>query len=354
MRLTALSAALVVSFGIRTPALSQSLPTFTWTGFYAGLNAGANFHGNDNTRRFFDLNQGYFVHHRKYGFSGGSQLGYSFQINGLVLGVETDIQSAFLRKSDGFFQSVFIPGAPGTPEIPGTPGTPAIPAIAGIPGTPGTPGTPARCTGPGGFVFPGITTAAQCAAISENTAVFTPATPATPGTPAVPGIPGTLGTPGTPGTPGTLGTPAVTTAYAQRFSATLSWFGTARGRFGIAPIPNLLLYLTGGFAYGEAQLRYGLMTTTATQGIGTTTTVFPILRSSKMLSGYTVGIGTEYALTEQCACTIKAEYLWVDLGKKTLSRGFSPAPGVLLPAARTDFATHVVRLGMNFYFSGFP
>jgi len=36
----------------------------------------------------------------------------------------------------------------------------------------------------------------------------------------------------------------VTTAYAQRFSATLSWFGTARGRFGIAPIPNLLLYLT--------------------------------------------------------------------------------------------------------------
>src|SRR3954469_2062220 len=119
MRLTVLSGsaalAVMVTLGAGTPALSQSLPTFAWTGFYAGLNAGANFHGNDSTRRFFDLNQGYFVHSRRYGFSGGGQLGYNFQINSLVLGVETDIQSAFLRKSSGFFQSVFIPGFPGLP-----------------------------------------------------------------------------------------------------------------------------------------------------------------------------------------------------------------------------------------------
>jgi outer membrane immunogenic protein len=145
----------------------------------------------------------------------------------------------------------------------------------------------------------------------------------------------------------------VTTAYAQRFSASLSWFGTARGRIGFLPIQNLLLFATGGFAYGEAQLRYELLTTTVTQGIGTTTAVFPF-RSSKMLSGYTAGVGAEYALTEACGCTIKAEYLWVDLGKKTLSRGFSPAPGVVLPAAQADFTTHVVRLGVNFYFSGLP
>src|SRR4051794_19230961 len=115
MRLTVLSAALIVSLGTGTPALSQSLPAFTWTGFYAGLNAGANFHGNDSTMRFFDLNQGYLEHSRRFGFSGGGQLGYNFQINSLVIGVETDIQSAFLRKSSGFFQSVFIPGFPGLP-----------------------------------------------------------------------------------------------------------------------------------------------------------------------------------------------------------------------------------------------
>ena len=94
MRLTVLSAsavlAVIASLGTGTPALSQSLPTFTWTGLYAGLNAGANFGVGQS--------DGFFAHSRRYGFSGGGQLGYNFQIDDFVIGVETDIQSAFLRK----------------------------------------------------------------------------------------------------------------------------------------------------------------------------------------------------------------------------------------------------------------
>jgi hypothetical protein len=54
MRLTVLSGsaalAVMVTLGAGTPALSQSLPTFAWTGFYAGLNAGANLGSVEDTR----------------------------------------------------------------------------------------------------------------------------------------------------------------------------------------------------------------------------------------------------------------------------------------------------------------
>ena len=33
----------------------------------------------------------------------------------------------------------------------------------------------------------------------------------------------------------------------------LDWFGTARGRFGYVPTPRLLVYGTGGLAYGEVK-----------------------------------------------------------------------------------------------------
>jgi outer membrane immunogenic protein len=33
----------------------------------------------------------------------------------------------------------------------------------------------------------------------------------------------------------------------------LDWFGTVRGRLGVLPMNNLLLYVTGGFAYGDVQ-----------------------------------------------------------------------------------------------------
>jgi outer membrane immunogenic protein len=36
-----------------------------------------------------------------------------------------------------------------------------------------------------------------------------------------------------------------------RGSRALDWFGTARGRIGFLPTPDLVIYGTGGFAYGQ-------------------------------------------------------------------------------------------------------
>jgi outer membrane immunogenic protein len=60
-------------------------PAFTWTGFYAGVNAGyafGDFKGNNAVVNSFDAN----------GFVGGGQIGYNHQINQFVIGAETDIQ----------------------------------------------------------------------------------------------------------------------------------------------------------------------------------------------------------------------------------------------------------------------
>jgi opacity protein-like surface antigen len=44
--------------------------------------------------------------------------------------------------------------------------------------------------------------------------------------------------------------PAVTASGSDSLTANLNWLGTVRGRLGFLVTPNLLLYATGGLAYG--------------------------------------------------------------------------------------------------------
>ena len=66
-------------------------PTFTWTGLYAGVNAGYAF------GRFSDNNIGGRLFKDADGFAGGAQIGYNYQINQLVLGAEADFQAASIE-----------------------------------------------------------------------------------------------------------------------------------------------------------------------------------------------------------------------------------------------------------------
>lgn len=77
-------------------------PAFSWTGFYVGLNAGGAWSGSDvawspNAAGFptsgtaiTTLSSGSV---NGSGFSGGAQVGFNWQVNGLVLGAEIDWQS---------------------------------------------------------------------------------------------------------------------------------------------------------------------------------------------------------------------------------------------------------------------
>jgi outer membrane immunogenic protein len=100
--------------------------------------------------------------------------------------------------------------------------------------------------------------------------------------------------------------------------------GTARGRIGYA-FDRLLPYVTGGLATGNV--------TAAVPGIGS---------AGNTSTGWTIGAGVELALTGNW--TVKAEYLYVDLGT------FDCAACGGTPPAGVGFATNVVRAGVNFRF----
>ena len=87
------------------PPPPPMLPVFTWTGFYAGVNAG--YATGPGGGGFTDPTYGAVTGGgRSGGFTGGGQLGYNYQLtpgSGLVLGVETDIQGLATAKADAAY-----------------------------------------------------------------------------------------------------------------------------------------------------------------------------------------------------------------------------------------------------------
>jgi outer membrane immunogenic protein len=86
----------------------------------------------------------------------------------------------------------------------------------------------------------------------------------------------------------------------------LSYFGTVRGRAGLTVTPALLLYGTGGFAYGGARVASSTMTTPGCPGFCGSAV------NSTVLTGWTAGAGAEYGFSKNW--TAKIEYLYYDLG----------------------------------------
>ena len=97
------------------------------------------------------------------------------------------------------------------------------------------------------------------------------------------------------------------------------WFGTLRGRAGIA-FDNVLFYATGGLAYGglRGQL-FGLS-------------------ESKTHLGWTIGAGVEVGFAPNW--TAKIEYLYLDL----MDRGYS------ITGMDNGLQSNLVRLGVNYRF----
>lgn len=109
----------------------------------------------------------------------------------------------------------------------------------------------------------------------------------------------------------------------------VQWFGSIRGRIGFTPTERLLVYATGGFAYGKVKTYVDLAD-------------FGSDSISKTKSGWTIGAGTEYAIDNNW--TLKSEYLYTDLGKMNLFDG----SGGLSGSAKVNF--HTVRAGINYKF----
>jgi outer membrane immunogenic protein len=120
------------------------------------------------------------------------------------------------------------------------------------------------------------------------------------------------------------------------------WFGTVRGRLGILPSNGWLLYVTGGFAYGDVGVESSLFV----QGGNCARASCGSGLARSVSTGWAAGAGFEYALTSKLS--LKAEYLRVDLGSLNLSYPLTLT--VAQYNVRADFAEDIVRAGFNYKF----
>ena len=152
--------------------------------------------------------------------------------------------------------------------------------------------------------------------------------------------------------------PAAAGFALSTYRTRLDYLGTVRGRLGYA-FDRLLVYGTGGFAYGDVQTSQLFYAPGTGQGV-----LQFAGRHSGMETGWVAGGGVEYAIpTERYtifsnAVTVKAEALYYDLGRQNLL-----VPGVVPVAipgsgvttgtsytSRQDMNGVVVRAGLNFKF----
>ena len=122
----------------------------------------------------------------------------------------------------------------------------------------------------------------------------------------------------------------ITATYGQK----LDWFGTARGRIGIANGP-VLSYVTAGYAFGNVK-------TNATESVIGINTTFATDRTQ---SGWVVGSGVEAALGGNW--TGKIEYLYLNLGNKTDASTLLVATPI-----NTEIRENIFRVGLNYRIGG--
>jgi outer membrane immunogenic protein len=120
----------------------------------------------------------------------------------------------------------------------------------------------------------------------------------------------------------------------------LSWFGTVRGRLGVTVTPDLLLYSTGGLAYGQVDV--------SADTLLILTNHYPI-SLSKTRVGWTAGAGAEWMFAHNWSA--KLEYLHLDLGKQTAD-AHSTDPGIPIAHIGYTWRTqeNIVRAGVNYHF----
>jgi outer membrane immunogenic protein len=163
----------------------------------------------------------------------------------------------------------------------------------------------------------------------------------------------------TNGTTAMTTTPVAGTAFSfattVAASRSVDYIGTVRARLGATVLPDALLYVTGGLAYGSVK---------SSTTINQTTAAAPLQPNaisgsfSDTRAGYTVGAGGEWMFSPKWS--LKAEYLYYDLGSAHYGTGnFAldegptsfPAFGVSVVGTTTHvhFNGNIVRAGINYH-----
>jgi outer membrane immunogenic protein len=154
-----------------------------------------------------------------------------------------------------------------------------------------------------------------------------------------------------------------------QYTEKLLWFGTLRGRAGVT-VDNLLVYATGGLAYGEVSTNGSITTSGGNISLNGFAPNCPGVgfvagcalagwSSHDTRAGWTVGAGFEYDIAAT-GWSLKVEYLHIDLGRATTTFPTNPtcfaalgSPGCILTSAGTGsihsgIIDDIVRVGINY------
>lgn len=138
----------------------------------------------------------------------------------------------------------------------------------------------------------------------------------------------------------------------------VDWLGTVRGRIGWLATPTLLVYGTGGFAYGGVKARTTIASvwtnpveTFGEQWVGGNGSF------SATRVGWTAGAGLEWMFLPNWS--LKTEYLYYNLGTVTYGVGsltsvdFAGGGVRVINSSRvsTRFDGNIVRVGLNYRFN---
>jgi outer membrane immunogenic protein len=124
----------------------------------------------------------------------------------------------------------------------------------------------------------------------------------------------------------------------------LQWFGTVRGRVGIA-FDRVLPYVTGGWAYGERKFD-GDITASTPAGVQSAAVAFSDSRT--MTNGWTIGGGIEWAFWANW--TAKFEYLYIDWGNRNNDNDGFLVDGNAFTNTNGHFTDNIARAGVNYRF----
>ena len=143
--------------------------------------------------------------------------------------------------------------------------------------------------------------------------------------------------------------------------AGVDYLGTVRGRLGYLATPTLLIYGTGGFAYGGAWANVSQQAVTTVPGYvitgGIQASTFGGGNQNQLLTGWTAGGGLEWMFMSNWS--LKGEALYWDLGgmnANTTNYSGSPALGFLGSAGgwgRTsvNYSGIQSKVGVNYHFN---
>jgi outer membrane immunogenic protein len=153
-----------------------------------------------------------------------------------------------------------------------------------------------------------------------------------------------------------VGFPAETIVSTVSASKGIDYIGTVRGRLGFTITPTLLVYGTGGLAYGGVDSSVAISQQNLPAGsiIGAPFSSFGRLSDTRV--GWTAGGGLEWLFAPNWS--VKVEYLYYDLRTPTfalspLTNTFTTG-GVVYssaPFAKTRFNGNIVRAGLNYHFN---